>query len=69
MNFREAFKRAMAEKKYLRRDAWSMGRPSIILDADLCEWFDAFGRPFVWSNMDLNAREDADDWMVVGAPT
>lgn len=66
MNYKEALKKARAEKKYLRRDAWSMGRASIIFDEDLAQWFDAYGRPFTWTNADLNAREDADDWMVVG---
>lgn len=66
MSYEDALKKALAEKKYLRREGWSMGRPSIIYDQDLREWFDAYGRPFIWSNSDMNARETADDWMVIG---
>lgn len=65
MSYEEAFKKAQAEGKFLRRDAWSMGRPSIIFENG--QWLDAYGRPFVWSNADLNAQRDADDWMVLGS--
>jgi len=67
MNFDAAWGKAIAEKRYLRRDAWSMGRASIIFDVDSNSWMDAYGRPFVWSNLDQDARLNADDWLVVGA--
>ena len=63
MNFEEALKKAQATGRFLRRDAWSMSRPSIILEHG--KWLDAHGRPFVWSHSDLSAQENADDWMVV----
>ncbi len=64
MSFEEARRQAKAEKKFLRRESWSMSRQSIIEEE--AGWFDAFGRPFFWSNADTNARVDADDWMVLG---
>jgi hypothetical protein len=69
MTFNDAVKKAQATGKYIRREGWSSSRASLVWDADLNAWFDAFGRPFIWSNTDMNSRLDCEDWMVVGDPT
>jgi hypothetical protein len=69
MNFDEALRRAQLSGRFVRREAWSMSRASIIYDLDVLGWFDAFGRPYTPDHSDTAAMRDAQDWIIVGDPT
>lgn len=67
MTFDQALKSAQVRGRFIRREAWSMGRPSIVLDGGA--WFDAFGRPYSFDHSDEAAAREAQDWIVLGDPT